>query len=66
MTPPRRTRTRIEVWPTHYRPGWAALVWAVIGYRKLIIAAYFGPDRAQVEADAEQYRAAILAGGVLP
>ena len=66
MNPPRLTR--IAVFETHRRPGWAALVYAVPAnlYTEFIFCVFFGPYRAQVEADAEQYRAAIMAQGVLP
>lgn len=65
MTPPRRTR--ITVFETHRRPGWAALVYAVPAnlYKEFLFCVFFGSYREQVEADAEQYRAALLSNGVL-
>ena len=65
MSAPRRTR--IAVFETRRRPGWAALVYAVPAnlYTEFIFCVFFGPRREQVEADAEQYRAALLSNGVL-
>jgi len=59
-------RARVELVPTHYRPGWMALVWATIAYREYVFGVFFARSREMAEADAEQYRVAILAGGVLP
>lgn len=59
-------RARGELCPTHFRPGWMAIVWATIAYREYVFGVFFARSREMAEADAEQYRAAILAGGVLP
>lgn len=59
-------RARVELCPTHFRPGWMAIVWATIAYREYVFSVFFAPNREMAETAAEQYRETILAGGVQP
>lgn len=57
-------QTYIEVYPTRRWPGFLAIVWHGSWIERDVRQVFFGRDRAAVEADAQQYAAAISGPGV--